>query len=131
MTKMNIFQVVATFYRIHLYYRERLNGIFSSLRTIAIYFNRIAIILLLYSGVLATTLFSMGLVGSGVGVFGSLFQVTHVLVEYMEELFSITHSLSDYVNGCLILSSLVITTQRVVVQTLMNYQLSWKLRIFI
>jgi hypothetical protein len=51
----------------------------------------------------------MGLVGSGVGVFGSLFQVTHVLVEYMEELFSITHSLSDYVNGCLILSSLVIT----------------------
>src|ERR1700748_3602531 len=49
---------------------------FSSLRITAIYFNRIAIILLLYSGVLAYNTLYTGLVGSGVGVFGGLFQVT-------------------------------------------------------
>ncbi|RUS23406.1 various chains-domain-containing protein [Endogone sp. FLAS-F59071] len=49
---------------------------FSSLRITAIYFNRIAIILLLYSGVLAYNTLNEGLVGSGVGVFGGLFQVT-------------------------------------------------------
>jgi NADH-ubiquinone oxidoreductase chain 2 len=51
---------------------------FSSLRITAIYFNRIAIILLLYSGVLAYNTFYTGLVGSGVGVFGGLFQVTTI-----------------------------------------------------
>src|SRR4051812_12635033 len=51
---------------------------FSSLRITAIYFNRIAIILLLYSGVLAYNTLETGLVGSGVGVFGGLFQVTTI-----------------------------------------------------
>jgi len=51
---------------------------FSSLRITAIYFNRIAIILLLYSGVLAYNVLYTGLVGSGVGVFGGLFQVTTI-----------------------------------------------------
>jgi len=51
---------------------------FSSLRITAIYFNRIAIILLLYSGVLAYNILYIGLVGSGVGVFGGLFQVTTI-----------------------------------------------------
>jgi len=55
---------------------------FSSLRITAIYFNRIATILLLYSGVLAyhplSSTSDIGLVGSGVGVFGGLFQVTTI-----------------------------------------------------
>jgi NADH-ubiquinone oxidoreductase chain 2 len=51
---------------------------FSSLRITAIYFNRIAIILLLYSGVLAYNTLYTGLVGRGVGVFGGLFQVTTI-----------------------------------------------------
>jgi NADH-ubiquinone oxidoreductase chain 2 len=50
----------------------------SSLRITAIYFNRIAIILLLYSGVLAYNTLYTGPVGSGVGVFGGLFQVTTI-----------------------------------------------------
>jgi NADH-ubiquinone oxidoreductase chain 2 len=50
-------------------------GLFS-LRISAINFNRIAIILLLYSGVLAYNTLYIDLVGSGVGVFGGLFQVT-------------------------------------------------------
>lgn len=50
----------------------------SSLRITAINFNRIAIILLLYSGVLAHNALCTGPVGSGVGVFGGLFQVTTI-----------------------------------------------------
>ena len=51
---------------------------FSSLRITAIYYNRIAIILLLYSGALAYSTLYTGPVGSGVGVFGGLFQVTTI-----------------------------------------------------
>jgi len=50
----------------------------SSLRITAIYFKWIAIILLLYSGVLAYNTLYTGPVGSGVGVFGGLFQVTTI-----------------------------------------------------
>jgi len=49
---------------------------FNSLKITSIYYNRITIILLLYSGVLAYNSLFTGLVGSGVGVFGGLFQVT-------------------------------------------------------
>lgn len=49
-----------------------------SLRITAIYFNRIAIILLLYSAVLAYNTLYTGLVSSGVGVFDGLFQVTTI-----------------------------------------------------
>jgi hypothetical protein len=45
------------------------------------YLNRIAIILLLYSGVLAYNTLYTGLVGSGVGVFGGLFPVTTFFIE--------------------------------------------------
>lgn len=50
----------------------------SSLRISAIYFNRITVILLLYSGVLAYNAIYTDLVGSGIGVFGGLFQVTAI-----------------------------------------------------
>jgi NADH-ubiquinone oxidoreductase chain 2 len=50
----------------------------SSLWITAIYFNRIAIILLLYSGVLAYNTLSTESIGSGVGVFGGLFEVTTI-----------------------------------------------------
>lgn len=52
----------------------------SSSRITPIYFNRITIILLLYSAVLAynVPLLSTNLLGSGVGVFSGLFQVTTI-----------------------------------------------------
>src|SRR5271157_3396200 len=52
----------------------------SSLRITPIYFNRITIILLLYSAVLAynVPLLNTNVLGSGVGVFNGLFQVTTI-----------------------------------------------------
>jgi NADH-ubiquinone oxidoreductase chain 2 len=49
-----------------------------SLQIPAIYFNRITIILLLYSALLAYNTIYTDLVSSGVGVFGGLFQVTTI-----------------------------------------------------
>jgi NADH-ubiquinone oxidoreductase chain 2 len=49
-----------------------------SLRIPAIYFNRITIILLLFSALLSYNLLYIDLIGSGVGVFGGLFQVTTI-----------------------------------------------------
>jgi NADH-ubiquinone oxidoreductase chain 2 len=49
-----------------------------SLRIPAIYFYRITIILLLYSALLSYNSLYVDLIGSGVGVFGGLFQVTTI-----------------------------------------------------
>ncbi|KAG2191383.1 hypothetical protein INT47_002756 [Mucor saturninus] len=49
-----------------------------SLRIPAIYFNRITIILLLFSALLSYNSLYIDLIGSGVGVFGGLFQVTTI-----------------------------------------------------
>jgi len=49
-----------------------------SLQIPAIYFNRITVILLLYSGLLSYNTLYIDLVSSGVGVFGGLFQVTTI-----------------------------------------------------
>ena len=49
-----------------------------SLRIPAIYFNRITIILLLFSALLSYNSLYMNNIGSGVGVFGGLFQVTTI-----------------------------------------------------
>lgn len=49
-----------------------------SLRISAIYFNRITIILLLFSALLSYNSLYIDLIGSGVGVFGGLFQVTTI-----------------------------------------------------
>ena len=49
-----------------------------SLRITEIYFNRIAIIFLLYSVVLAYNTLHIGPIGSGVGIFGGILQVTTI-----------------------------------------------------
>src|SRR6266498_4536744 len=49
---------------------------FSSLRTNAIYYNRVTIIVLLYSATLAYTILCVEPLDSGVELFGGLFQVT-------------------------------------------------------
>ena len=53
-----------------------------TLQVTAINFNRIAIIILLYSGVLSYNTLYTELVGSGVGVFGGLFQVTTLIQSF-------------------------------------------------